>query len=54
MSKMTDYLLEVQELVVEAMEYGAKSNAAVFAYVYMMNKNVSRETVDQIIADLVG
>jgi len=45
MSKMKDYLLDIQELVVEAMLSGAKTDNDLFAFVQMYIPEATEGTV---------
>jgi hypothetical protein len=49
MSAMKDWLASVEELVVEAVERGAKTEDQVFSYVYMYDDRVTQETVKEIL-----
>ena len=48
MGAMKDYLIQIQELVVEAMLNGATSDSDVYAYVYMFEPNVTEQTVKEV------
>jgi hypothetical protein len=52
MSAMKDYLLEVQELVVEAMLSGAKTDNDLFAFVQMYVPEATEGTVKYIAQEL--
>ena len=49
MSKIKDWLASVEELVVEAVELGAKTEDQVFSYVYQYDNRVTLETVQEIL-----
>lgn len=49
MSAMKDWLASVEELVVEAVELGAKTEDQVFSYVYQYDDRVTQETVKEIL-----
>ena len=49
MSAMKDWLASVEELVVEAVELGAKTEDQVFSYVYQYDNRVTQETVKEIL-----
>ena len=49
MGAMKDWLMSVEELVVEAVELGAKTEDQVFSYVYQYDNRVTLETVQEIL-----
>lgn len=49
MSAMKDWLASIEELVVEAVELGAKTEDQVFSYVYQYDDRVTLETVQEIL-----
>lgn len=49
MSKIKDWLASIEELVVEAVELGAKTEDQVFSYVYQYDNRVTLETVQEIL-----
>lgn len=57
MSAMKDFLLDIQELVVDAMQAGATTQNDLFAYVQMYEPRATEECViyatEQIFAELV-
>ena len=54
MSAMKDWLASIEELVVEAVDLGAKTEDDVFAYVYQYDDRVAFETVKEILQVFFG
>jgi hypothetical protein len=54
MGAMKDWLMSVEELVVEAVDLGAKTENDVFSYVAMYDDRVSMETVKEILQVFFG
>ncbi len=54
MGAMKDWLMSVEELVVEAVDLGAKTENDVFSYVAMYDDRVSMDTVKEILQIFFG
>lgn len=54
MGMMKDWLMSIEELVVEAVELGAKTENEVFSYVNQYDDRVSEETVKEILEVFFG
>jgi len=54
MGAMKDWLMSVEELVVEAVDLGAKTENDVFSYVAMYDDRVSMDTVKEILQVFFG
>lgn len=54
MSAMKNLLLEIEDLVVEAVELGAKTENDVFSYVYQYEDRATEEIVNKILQTFFG
>jgi len=52
MARIKDFLIGVEELVYEAMEFGFTDTEGVYAYVYMYEPRVDKHTIEAILESM--
>ena len=52
MARMKDFIMDIQELVWNAIEIGARDEDAIYAYVYMHEPMATEEIVHDILVEI--